>query len=210
VHLDRLRELTPEEIQTLWRGHIESLEMAKHTAIADTLTKEEYETMLATAKGNPFFILPVFKFDFQIPQGAPLSEVHTEYSDSTTTAAAGHTTGVTGGPHEMFLVNFQGKHLLLTTLHEYKSRADAASPYIVISFYDELLKDKGIVLFRVEILQPEIRKLDAANIVALVREFYINPKWSLIKWVDIFNNHPHDFNLDEFLLLCRSKVPYTG
>lgn len=49
------------------------------------------------------------------------------------------------------LVQFQGRHCLLTFLDDYKQNAQHASPYLTITLFEELLQSKHIALVRADV-----------------------------------------------------------
>lgn len=49
------------------------------------------------------------------------------------------------------LVQFQGRQCLLTFLDDYKRNINGASPYLTITFFDELLEKKAITLVRADV-----------------------------------------------------------
>jgi ATP11 protein len=46
------------------------------------------------------------------------------------------------------LIQFQGKHCLITYLEDYKANPAAAMPYSTLTLFDELVDKKGLVLIR--------------------------------------------------------------
>jgi hypothetical protein len=44
------------------------------------------------------------------------------------------------------LIQFQGKHCLMTYLEDYKANPAAAMPYSTLTLFDELVDKKGLVL----------------------------------------------------------------
>ena len=58
-----------------------------------------------------------------------------------------------GGGFETLLLQWQLPVMLATSLEEFKQRGAAATPYLTVMHYDELGRDKGLVLVRGDILQ---------------------------------------------------------
>lgn len=49
------------------------------------------------------------------------------------------------------LVQFQERHCLLTFLEDYKQNAQQASPYLTVTFFEEMLQSKHIALVRADV-----------------------------------------------------------
>lgn len=49
-------------------------------------------------------------------------------------------------------VQFQGPHCFLTYLDDYKKDPNTAVPYLTLSFFDDFLHTKGLVLMRADVV----------------------------------------------------------
>lgn len=103
------------------------------------------------------------------------------------------------GPNafETILVQQQLPVTLFTSLEEYKRAGAAAVPYLVATHYTELA-DKGVVLVRGDITNPNgITPFEAGTLLRLATEFYSIPKKHI--FVERFNHAPNEFNFKNML-----------
>lgn len=104
------------------------------------------------------------------------------------------------GGHFNLVSQFQGKHCLYTFLEDYKKDPENATPYMVLTVYDELLTKKQISLLRGDLISGHLSYLDAQRLLALTKRFYLDS--AEFKWVEDFNRRPRDFHFDAYLKHC--------
>jgi ATP synthase F1 complex assembly factor 1 len=93
-----------------------------------------------------------------------------------------------------------GKHCLLTSVNAYRENPGAASPMMVITIYDELVKEKGIALVRGDLVnQLDLGKQDGEIILKFLREFYLNN----FKLISDFNKNSREFEFNDLLQKFR-------
>lgn len=49
------------------------------------------------------------------------------------------------------VLQFQGKHCLFTSLEDFRANPGAATPYMTLAIFDDLVEKKGIALVRGEV-----------------------------------------------------------
>lgn len=123
VHLDKLKDLSPQEIEELWRAHHSS----QKDTIYSVLKSSEYDLIYENAMKYPIFILPLPK--------------STAVDDETRKSSTGQQEG-----YQMFLSRFAQHTFYLTPLAQFQQLQDAAVPSFVINHFPELSSSKQIVL----------------------------------------------------------------
>lgn len=142
----------------------------RQDVVVGTMAHTEFEQFKANTLACPMFLVPVMK------------------------------TGESNGYFNLVSQFQDGKHCLLTDLHTFSSNPSAASPMMVMTVYDELVKEKQLALLRGDIInQLDITRVDAARILKYLRVFYTNH----FPLVQKFNHSPRDFDYNEFLNLSR-------
>ncbi|KAF4657217.1 hypothetical protein FOL47_008548 [Perkinsus chesapeaki] len=90
-----------------------------------------------------------------------------------------------------------GKYCLLTFLDHFRTNPTEAPPFMVLNFFDDLLKTKDLALLRADLISPDLSKSEGEAVIRMLREFYCQP--SLFKrWVETFNLRPRDFDFADF------------
>ncbi|PFH36515.1 hypothetical protein BESB_047070 [Besnoitia besnoiti] len=140
---------------------------SKALTVAASLRHFAFERMISNARAAPHFVLPV-------PRGEG------------------------GASFEVFFVQFQGaRTCLVTSMHEYTQNPGRPSPFVVVTFFDELGKEKDLGLVQGDILRGEyLSKDEGGHLVALLLRFYSDP--NLSRWVLDFNLKPREFSFEEF------------
>ncbi|KAF4682300.1 hypothetical protein FOZ60_010777 [Perkinsus olseni] len=90
-----------------------------------------------------------------------------------------------------------GKYCLMTFLDHYRSNPTEAPPFMVLNFYDDLLKSKELTLLRADLVSPDLSKAEGEAVVRTLREFYGQPAL-FKKWVETFNLRSREFDFTEF------------
>ncbi|CCH59685.1 hypothetical protein TBLA_0B08700 [Henningerozyma blattae CBS 6284] len=125
VKLDKIKELSRQECEYLWRTRWSKIEDSLHAVIPSDV----FERMITIAKQNPMFVLP-------LPREANISEAERNQNET---------------PMELQYVQwiFVGAntiHCIITSLAEYKAHGTFSRPHTTLEFHTELSKDKGFVL----------------------------------------------------------------
>ncbi|PHJ18526.1 atp synthase mitochondrial f1 complex assembly factor 1 [Cystoisospora suis] len=198
VKLPLLRLKPPTEIASMWNDHFHQNALASTASIRGSM----FESLSANSQAAPHFILP-------LPR---LSSSPTERDALTDTGG--------GSPSfEMFYTQFLSpKICLVTSLQEFQARQNRnafsqssvpegkasrrdtqeASPFLVVTFYDELMKEKDLVLIKGDILRGGyLSKDEATHLISLLLMFY-GGDLNLNRWVLEFNMKPREFSFDEF------------
>jgi len=102
----------------------------------------------------------------------------------------------------VMLSQIQEKHCLLTMLDEYKLDPVNAQPWLALTFYDELAKDKEMVLVRGDVQAPQLTLEEGERLCGNVRHFYLNEYDEL----DKFNNRPTEFDIEKHLARDFTKL----
>ncbi|GFE52639.1 ATP synthase mitochondrial F1 complex assembly factor 1 [Babesia ovis] len=98
------------------------------------------------------------------------------------------------------------KSALFTSVDSYKALGfDKSPPYFILTFFDELVKQKGIVLVRGDITNPkDVSKPNAERLMNMTIQFYSDI--NLYRWVDRFNNRSREFQFEDFVASCRHII----
>lgn len=96
----------------------------------------------------------------------------------------------------------QDNSFIYTFLEEYKKDPVNAQPYLVITFFNELLFKKGIVLIRGDIVN-ELNQEESKRLLNMTIDFYT--KEMLLKKVVDFNQFPRNFNFDNHIKDCLNR-----
>ncbi|CDR96195.1 ATP synthase mitochondrial F1 complex assembly factor 1 [Babesia bigemina] len=109
----------------------------------------------------------------------------------------------TRGTYNMILQHVDSKSVLFTSVHSFKSYGmEKSSPHFILTFYDELLVQKNIILVRGDIVNPtDVSKSNAKKLMEHTVKFYSDI--NLYKWVDCFNNRPREFEFEDFKRKCK-------
>ncbi|GAB5356178.1 hypothetical protein AAMO2058_000268700 [Amorphochlora amoebiformis] len=103
----------------------------------------------------------------------------------------------TPGNFSVLMAQFQGKHCLMTGLEDYVEKKEEASPHLVVTFYDELLSEKDLVLVRTDICNPGFSKESAEKMNSAIIKNYLTSSGYEI--VDKFNHAPKEFEKLNYL-----------
>lgn len=79
--------------------------------------------------------------------------------------------------------------LCICRIISYFRNPAGAQPYFVLSFYDELAADKGLVLVRGDVMPVALSEAEGKKLLALVREFYLEKP----EEIKAFNKGTFDF-----------------
>lgn len=87
----------------------------------------------------------------------------------------------------------QEKSNLFTFLEDFKKNPNQATPYFVLTLFDELILQKGLVLIRGDIIDNLITKTEADNLLASFLSYYVE-SGLYDEYVFRFNHKPDQFN----------------
>merc|ERR1711920_783567 len=91
---------------------------------------------------------------------------------------------------------FQGNSFLYQTLESFQRGTSGAVDFGFVMF-TELLGSHNLALLHGELQSGLLSKAEAARIVRLTREAYMDP--ARFTWVQRFNNQPREFDYEEFM-----------
>jgi ATP synthase F1 complex assembly factor 1 len=141
LDVDKTMALPQKEIEAIWRlRHVEDAQ-----SLCATIPLSVYQTLEATAKNHPHFILP-------LPKEGQGAEIHflqwTFPAENTVT-------------------------VLFTHLAEYKLRGEFSQPHTTITHHLELAKDKRLVLLQGQVVEGKGVSVDEAKwLVMCLQKFY--------------------------------------
>lgn len=93
----------------------------------------------------------------------------------------------------------QEKSFIYTFLEDFKKSPETATPYLVITLFDELLFSKGIILVRGDII-GDLSTRDSQILLQMTKDFYSIEH--LFKKVVDFNKNSRKFDFNEHLNYC--------
>jgi len=196
LHLDKLAGCSGPEVAAIWedfhavkkKGGGESDPAAAPSSpstahafrLGSTLPAAAYATFKARAAASPLLALPLAK-------------------------EAGKEEGGKGGGTKGLLTlvsQAQLPHLLIGTLAEFRAAGPAAPAHAVVTHYDELADEKGIVLVRTDLVSPHVlAPAEAASLVSTLHALYLDDEagggHALVR---AFNHDPASF---EWGALCK-------
>ncbi|KAK3898372.1 ATP11 protein-domain-containing protein [Staphylotrichum tortipilum] len=142
LNLPKALTLPAAELSHIWRLHHASNPLS----LTATIPAVTYETMSATARLHPQFLLPVP----HPTQGAELHFLQWTWDPPTRSAT-----------------------VLFTQLAEYKARGEFASPHTTVTHYAELAGEKGVVLMQGSVMADRgVGVEDARWLVMCLQRFY--------------------------------------
>lgn len=97
------------------------------------------------------------------------------------------------------VVQNQDKSFIYTFIEDYKKDPSNATPYLVITLYDELLFKKGLILVRGDII-GDLTVEDSHKLFQMTKDFYSVE--SLFKRVLDFNKNSRKFNVNSHISYC--------
>jgi len=191
LHLEKLAGCSREEIEAIWVDfHAVKSDNAASTfassssssaphafRLGSTLAASDYAAFKERAKASPLLALPIAK----------------------ETAEGGGGGQAKQPPLLTLLSQAQLPHLLVGTLEEYRQSGPAAPAHAIITHYDELASEKGIVLVRTDLVSPHVLSPgEARALVSTLHSLYLNDAGHAL--IRNFNHAPSAF---EWAELCR-------
>lgn len=141
LDIEKTAALPQKELEAIWRlRHVDDAQ-----SLCATVPLPVYQTIEATAKKHPHFILP-------LPKEGQGAEIHflqwTFPAENTVT-------------------------VLFTHLAEFKLRGEFSQPHTTITHHLELAKDKGLVLLQGQVVEGKGVSVDEAKwLVMCLQKFY--------------------------------------
>lgn len=141
LDLEKTRELPQKELEAIWRlRHVDDAQ-----SLCATIPLPVYQTIEATAKKHPHFILP-------LPKEGQGAEIHflqwTFPAENTVT-------------------------VLFTHLAEYKLRGEFSQPHTTVTHHLEFAEEKGLVLLQGQVVEGRGVSVDEAKwLLMCLQKFY--------------------------------------
>ncbi|EAS04996.1 ATP11 protein (macronuclear) [Tetrahymena thermophila SB210] len=107
--------------------------------------------------------------------------------------------------HFLLLGQAQEKSILFTYLEDYKLKGTKATPYFVITLFDELIPTKQLSLVRGDIINFMITKPEANVVWNLTLKQYLTPDLYQ-DFVFKFNHSPHEFNYEAYSQFFQLQI----
>ena len=151
LDVTKLEDLSKQEVEFLWRARWAQ----KDNTLCAVIPVAIYDKMMANAKNNPVFVLP-------LPR-----QVQPEESKSN------EEQGMELHYIQWQFVGPQTTHCMMTSLAEYKLHQEFARPHTTFQFHSDLVKDKGIVFMNGHV-EPDtnVKVQDAQLLLLNVQRFY--------------------------------------
>ena len=92
---------------------------------------------------------------------------------------------------------FQAPHFIFTYMEDFRKDPHAAEPYFAVTFFDDFVDRKGIVLARGD-FSGHLTKDDAARLLELTKHYYAKEP----KLVEQFNQDAPSFDVQAYLSSC--------
>lgn len=99
----------------------------------------------------------------------------------------------------MLVSQNQDKSFIYTFLEDYKKNPQNATPYLVITMFDELVFKKGVGLVRGDVI-GDLSKQDSEIIFNMTKLFYTNE--TQYREVITFNRDSNKFKFEEHINNC--------
>ena len=90
------------------------------------------------------------------------------------------------GGHFMLISQKQDNSILMTFAKDFNENGIFSSPYIIFTFFEELLEKKKLVLLRGDILDYKLEKKEAKELLKNFFMFYLNG--------DLYHDFVYNFN----------------
>jgi len=141
LDLEKVRALPQKELEAIWRlRHVNDAQ-----SLCAVIPTDVYQTIEATAKRHPHFILPLPREG----QGAEIHFLQWAFPAEDTVT------------------------VLFTHLAEFKLRGEFSQPHTTITHHLELAKDKGLVLLQGQVVEGRGVSVDEAKwLIMCLQKFY--------------------------------------
>ncbi|KAF0270850.1 hypothetical protein FOG50_00805 [Hanseniaspora uvarum] len=191
VDKEKFMELSPQEIEFLWRARFSTTKMAENHLHA-VLQKNIWTKMFDNAKENPVFVLPLPRDitpeqNTDLKTGAELFYVQWSFPDKFNT------------------------HCIITSLVEYQLHKEFAKPYLTISFFGDMLERKNISLMVGQLDQDSSINMNDCTLLLLnLQRFYgviegglVNERLAMLR---AFNKGDTSFDVNKLVDLANSMT----
>ncbi|QHS75620.1 Atp11p [Saccharomyces paradoxus] len=147
----KLKDLSKQEVEFLWRARWAQ----KDNTLCAVIPVPVYDKMMANAKNNPIFVLP-------LPRQVQSND-----------AKSSEEQGMELHYIQWQFVGPQTTHCMMTSLAEYKLHQEFARPHTTLQFHSDLVKDKEIVFMNGHV-EPDtnVNVQDAQLLLLNVQRFY--------------------------------------
>lgn len=95
------------------------------------------------------------------------------------------------------LSQLQDNSILLTYLEEFKNKGFLSSPYFILTFFEELKQQKGLVLLRGDIIDTKITREEGKRLLKELLKFYLTEEL-YFEYVYKFNHSSDQFDFKKF------------
>ena len=181
VHLEKLHQLSQEEISTLWKDHHER----KENVIYAVIPSKEYDRIFNLATQYPLFLLPLPKTTLPSPS-SPESPGSSGY--------------------ELYLTRFRDHSFFLTPLAHFQSQGESATPFLVINHYPELSSSKGVVLMNGDFDPHLLNLIEVQCLANEIKMFYSGQDVRKTLLLHTFNREPENFDYREVIKAIEDPI----
>ena len=196
VDTEKFMELSPQEVEYVWRARFSSPKMAENH-LHSVLEKKTWEKLSKTARENPIFVLP-------LPRDIT-PETGSKDESSTKKIEKGS---------ELFYVQWlfpdqNTTHVIITSLIEYQLHKEFAKPYLTISFFSDLIPRKQVALMMGQLdLESSLSLGDCTLLLLNLQRFYGVIEGKLVgerlKMLQGFNKGDVNFDVNKLVELSES------
>ncbi|KAI3404770.2 hypothetical protein KGF56_002400 [Candida oxycetoniae] len=173
VDVEKIKKLSRDEIEFLWKTRFQKDPQSLHAVI----NNKQFDGISENAARYPYFILPLPKKD--------------------------DTTKKEGYQLEFVQWSFVAEetiHCLFTSLAEYKLHGEFAKPHVVLTFHQDLSKDKDIVLMQGWNEKDGGLSTEEAQLLVLNLQRFYNGKFpQRLQLVKEFSEGSEKFSLDKLV-----------
>ncbi|EJS42102.1 atp11p [Saccharomyces arboricola H-6] len=151
LNVAKIKDLSKQEVEFLWRARWAQ----KDNALSAVIPVGIYDKMMANARNNPIFVLPLPR-QIQSEDTKPNEDQGMELHYI-----------------QWHFVGPQTTHCMMTSLAEYKLHQEFARPHTTLQFHSDLVKDKGIVCMNGHVESDTNVSVQDAHLLLLnIQRFY--------------------------------------
>ncbi|CAK9442008.1 uncharacterized protein LODBEIA_P58090 [Lodderomyces beijingensis] len=170
VDVEKVRRLPRDDIKLIWKTRFQDDPRSLHA----TINNQQFDEITENASKYPYFLLPLPKSDDKdTHKGYQLEFVQWSFVGADTI------------------------HCLFTSLAEYKLHGEFAKPHVVLTFHQDLKKDKDLVLMNgLSEKDGGLSTQEAQLLVLNLQRFYNGKDSNKLALVKEFNEGSEKFTLD--------------
>ena len=172
VHVDRLSQLSQEDITQVWTRYHEK----KDNVIFAIIPREEYDRQFSLASQYPLFLFPLPK-----------------------TSLPSTPESVTESGYQLFLSRFKDHSFFLTPLSHFQAGGGTAVPVVVINHFPELSSSKGVVLMNGDFDPQIINLIEVQCLANEIKLFYSGKDVRKSRLLHTFNEEPDKFDYKQVI-----------